>query len=86
MTLKTRVINANSILIIVAIGNYQYRVIRMRQSLRSFQLMTTLILRVIMCLRETSSRRNVQNTHDAGIMSRRGKAIFIKVKFLQISL
>lgn len=38
-----------------------------------------------MCLRETSSRRNVQNTHDVGIMSRRGKAIFIKVKFLQIS-
>lgn len=47
--------------------------------------MTILILRIIMCLREISSRRNVQNTHDAGIMSRRGKAIIIKVKFLQIS-
>lgn len=47
--------------------------------------MTILILRIIMCLWETSSRRIVQNTHNAGIMSRRGKAIFIKVKFLQIS-
>lgn len=47
--------------------------------------MTILILRIIMCLRETSRHRNVQNTHDAGIISRRGKAIFIKVKFLQIS-